>query len=284
MPYERIGLHTTLHGLNVPLLRNFSVTLNPMQPPAAKTKRLVVWPDKEQFDDDRIVAQLEYKPKWLEEKETKKENLSLKQILLYSGFGNWQVKPGQETFKEQNCRVNTCSLIADRNRAAQADAILFQHSPTRPWFQRPKSQIWILFLLESPNHTPALNGLENLFNWTASYRHDSDIVAPYEKFVRYNERVKTLPQNKSYSVGKVKQVAWFVSNCGARNGRREFADELAKYIQVDIYGGCGNHRCSRQDSDRCFEMLSKEYKFYLAFENSNCRDYITEKFFVNGLS
>ena len=30
-------------------------------------------------------------------------------------------------------------------------------------------------------------------------------------------------------------------------------------------------------------MLDTKYKFYLAFENSNCQDYITEKFFVNGL-
>ena len=33
----------------------------------------------------------------------------------------------------------------------------------------------------------------------------------------------------------------------------------------------------------CFNVLDTDYKFYLAFENSNCIDYITEKFYVNGL-
>ena len=28
----------------------------------------------------------------------------------------------------------------------------------------------------------------------------------------------------------------------------------------------------------CWKMVAKKYKFYLAFENSNCVDYITEKF------
>ena len=67
-----------------------------------------------------------------------------------------------------------------------------------------------------------------------------------------------------------------------RNGRLEYARELSKYISVDIYGSCSNKTCPRTNS-KCFSMLDTDYKFYLAFENSNCRDYITEKFFVNGL-
>jgi len=42
-------------------------------------------------------------------------------------------------------------------------------------------------------------------------------------------------------------------------------------------------KCPRSKTAQCFEMLNQKYKFYLAFENSNCRDYITEKFFINSL-
>jgi glycoprotein 3-alpha-L-fucosyltransferase len=79
------------------------------------------------------------------------------------------------------------------------------------------------------------------------------------------------------------QVAWFVSNCGARNRRLQYAHELQKHIPVDIYGSCGTKKCPRSTANKCFDMLDRDYKFYLAFENSNCKDYITEKFFVNGL-
>ena len=41
---------------------------------------------------------------------------------------------------------------------------------------------------------------------------------------------------RNYALGKTKKVAWFVSNCGARNKRLEYARELSKHIEVDIYG------------------------------------------------
>ena len=56
-------------------------------------------------------------------------------------------------------------------------------------------------------------------------------------------------------------------------------EELQKYIKVDVYGKCGKLKCGdsldRQHS--CYDMLQKNYKFYLSFENSECKDYVTEK-------
>ena len=58
-------------------------------------------------------------------------------------------------------------------------------------------------------------------------------------------------------------------------------------LQVDVYGKCGKLKCGRGESvqqqiidtnTRCDETIS-HYKFYLAFENTLCPDYVTEKFF-----
>ena len=107
-------------------------------------------------------------------------------------------------------------------------------------------------------------------------------VAPYGRWQYYNENVQQLPLKQNYAKDKTKNVAWFVSNCNTRNKRLEYAKELGKYIDVDIYGNCGTKQCPRSQSADCFKMLD-DYRFYLSFENSNCKDYITEKFFHNGL-
>lgn len=43
-----------------------------------------------------------------------------------------------------------------------------------------------------------------------------------------------MEQDRNYALNKTKKVAWFVSNCGARNGRLNYAHELQKYIQVMV--------------------------------------------------
>lgn len=46
---------------------------------------------------------------------------------------------------------------------------------------------------------------------------------------------------------------------------------------------CGDLTCLKQNHTSCHKMVNENYKFYLAFENSNCQQYLTEKFFRNAL-
>jgi hypothetical protein len=57
-----------------------------------------------------------------------------------------------------------------------------------------------------------------------------------------------------------------------------YIEQLNKYAQVDVYGRCGKP-CPPNSKYDCKKLISDEYKFYLSFENSICKDYITEKFF-----
>ena len=45
-----------------------------------------------------------------------------------------------------------------------------------------------------------------------------------------------------------------------------------------MYGNCGPYKCPRSRQEYCYhEVMEKNYKLYLSFENSLCADYITEK-------
>lgn len=57
-----------------------------------------------------------------------------------------------------------------------------------------------------------------------------------------------MEQERNYALNKTKKVAWFVSNCGARNGRLNYAHELQKYIQVCFIWRFSIHiRCEEEN-------------------------------------
>jgi hypothetical protein len=56
-----------------------------------------------------------------------------------------------------------------------------------------------------------------------------------------------------------------------------YVKKMSKYIYIDVYGKCGKYTCD--DNKDCIKQLSGSYKFYLAFENSLCKEYTTEKLF-----
>lgn len=136
-------------------------------------------------------------------------------------------------------------------------------------------------LTEAPPHSGSRIKDANAFNLTATYRWDSDIPRPYGYFMKHKPPLPRKPVDLPRT--KTKKIAWFVSNCNPSSERERYAAELAKYIDVDVYGSCGKLKCPRSNEMQCFKMLETDYKFYLSFENSHCRYYTTEKLFLNAL-
>ncbi|XP_053476303.1 4-galactosyl-N-acetylglucosaminide 3-alpha-L-fucosyltransferase 9-like isoform X1 [Ictalurus furcatus] len=183
----------------------------------------------------------------------------------------------------QDCKtiynIDGCHLTDDRNLYNQADAVLIFHKAIQhdlsnlPPSPRPPFQKWIWLHVESPTNTPRIPGVENLFNLTLSYRRDADIS------VRYPLTVSKKPNEDFVIPKKDKLLCWFVSNLAPSTGigtRMSYYNELKKYITVSIFGSMTGTRMRDEDY---FPTMSS-CKFYLSFENSIHKDYITEK--LNG--
>lgn len=69
-------------------------------------------------------------------------------------------------------------------------------------------QIWILYYLECPYHTASLRPSSvDVFNWTSTYRRDSDIVAPYEHWVYYDPLIIEKDLDRNFAANKTKKVS-----------------------------------------------------------------------------
>uniref|UniRef100_W5NNA6 Fucosyltransferase n=1 Tax=Lepisosteus oculatus TaxID=7918 RepID=W5NNA6_LEPOC len=191
--------------------------------------------------------------------------------------------PFGQTFELNSCnslfQINGCHLTVDRNLYNKSDAVLLHHRDISrdlvnlPPMYRPPFQKWVWMNLESPTHSPKTAGLENLFNVTLSYRRDSDIEVPYGSLIS-----SRIPTDFEVPV-KNKLVCWIVSNWNPEHARVKYYNDLYKHIEINTYG----QAFGEYVSDKNFLSTIASCKFYLSFENSIHRDYITEKLY-NALS
>ncbi|CAD6222517.1 GSCOCG00001004001-RA-CDS [Cotesia congregata] len=211
----------------------------------------------------------------------------------------------------KNCPVPHCYATSDRklfNFITDYDAILFHGIEMQlndlPIY-RSTHQRYIYFSWESPVSRP-LNDFQfvfnpNFYNWTMSYRLDSDIRRPYGqvreiesdtiiappldpdgivKWRSYDD--KYIPTDKEMAIikGKKKMAAWFVSHCETNSQRELLVANLQQYFQIDVYGKCGDKQCNKTANHDCHNLVERDYYFYLSFENTLCKHYITEKLFL----
>jgi hypothetical protein len=122
--------------------------------------------------------------------------------------------------------------------------------------------------------------MAGLFNWTMTYRLDSDVVTSYGDFIRRD--FNNVSNNVATSSNKMKFAAAIILNCGADSNRLELIKKLQNLtMPIDVYGKCGTFSlCKSMTQSSCYDKLSNEYRFLLSFENSLCKDYVTEKMFL----
>ena len=207
-------------------------------------------------------------------------------IVLYV-VPHW-MKYDHSAYISQFCEYRNCRVTTNRTNLRNQSAILFILNsgpgvPTRPPIspsERNPDQAWVFMWYEAPiRHTANFGIYKNIFwrnsaNWTASFSDNADIVHPLGTFE------KRTPPTRNYSEifqRKNKTAAWLVSNCKTPSRREDYVKKLRKHgIEVDIYGKCAGNQA---DENKTLALIDKSYKFYLSFENSLCKDYITEKFY-----
>ncbi|XP_078697695.1 alpha-(1,3)-fucosyltransferase 7-like [Branchiostoma floridae x Branchiostoma belcheri] len=206
----------------------------------------------------------------------------------------WNPWPPLKVLPRQACpSMPQCEFTKDRGEVTDADAIVFWFRliPTvynRSYFpsSRPAQQQWIMRTPDCPYMTRHTDWVSyaGVFNWTMTYRNDSDVYMPWGHITSIYREIALRPDTfgKHYPKQEGKLVIWYVSNCYKHLSRFSYASELMKYIQVDVFGGCGREHCGAKDQN-CLSNQLRQYKFYLAFENFKCVEYITEKFWRNAL-
>uniref|UniRef100_A0A6A7G3Y9 Fucosyltransferase n=2 Tax=Hirondellea gigas TaxID=1518452 RepID=A0A6A7G3Y9_9CRUS len=214
-----------------------------------------------------------------------------KKILLWNDFfgrRDYFLGTGHSPFVSLGCEYSACYVTYNREvfQSTELDALVWHIRSTDKTFPstRAPHTRYVFFLEEAPvNQDVDLGPYNDVFNYTMTYRRDSDIFAPYGEFERLTKPIEEpnigTGAGENIAAGKTKMAAWFVSNCNPQSGRDILVQQLQKYITVDVYGSCGPLSCPRNDNQACLRMLQSDYKFYFSFENSLCQDYVTEKYF-----
>uniref|UniRef100_A0A0K0F0S1 Fucosyltransferase n=1 Tax=Strongyloides venezuelensis TaxID=75913 RepID=A0A0K0F0S1_STRVS len=129
---------------------------------------------------------------------------------------------------------------------------------------------------------------KNFFNMTYTYSSKSDIQKTYygewtkgpikKGFRKYYRNVSVVPSINDIKKKK-KYIVWTVSDCQTASKREEDIEMLKKFIPVNQFGSCNDRIFKYGFFSKQFQNLYEKHYFYIALENSDCKDYVSEKYF-----
>lgn len=217
--------------------------------------------------------------------------------------------PGRQYFIDKNCRYQNCFVTDNRSFLSNVmlyDVILFnsvilEQPDVKLPTARSKDQKYIFMSTEPSAMYPLSKRYNGFFNFTFTYKLDSDVTWRFfvvrnktgKKVIAPNKDVIWIDVNDMEPISediklklqsKNKAAVWYASHCTTSSKREEFVEQLknalARYnLTIDIYGLCGwpDSPSCQYWNESCHVPIEKNHYFYLAFENSKCEDYVTEK-------
>ncbi|XP_071814779.1 alpha-(1,3)-fucosyltransferase C-like [Apostichopus japonicus] len=194
-------------------------------------------------------------------------------------------------------RITFIASIEDESAIKDVDVVIFAGSVNSSTWERAMAvrkahQVWVYSTDESSRNSTQVresmggggrgsarplgfNGYK--FDMSFTYYSKSEVVAPFGEYIPFKEGIIMKKGNITSNLQSKKMVAWISSHCNPNAwNRTTFVHDLARLIPIDMYGACGSKEHLPRGSSAT--ALLQTYKFYIAFENSCCSEYITEKF------
>lgn len=240
-------------------------------------------------------------------KQAKKEKLF--NILLWTS-SEIPFQTGRKDFIQPKCQFQNCYItknVSYLSDVAKFDAILFDSAalhehPDIPFpNRRSEKQRYILLSTESSVRHPITPEYNNFFNWTWTYKLDSDIVFTRivirdkdGKVVGPKKEMHWLPDAEMKPISsdilrklmdKTVTGIWLVTDCdpGSQSQRyiKSLQEELHTYNRkIDVYGQCpgANNTICNKDYNKvkqCEALIKSTYYFYMSFENALSEDFVS---------
>lgn len=202
-----------------------------------------------------------------------RRNISI--LLWHWPFGRSYRLNGDKCLELYN--ISRCFLTDNTSAYDTADVVVFhnqelqRHLSSLP-HDRPASQHWVWMSMEPPAHNGNLTQLNGIFNWTMSYRLDADIHVPYGVTMSGGDAHGFEPSTNHSCL-----VSWVVSNYQPSQARAILYQKLKKYIPIKVYGRWNRRPLSKK---KLLPTIAN-CLFYLSFENTQAKDYISEKLWRN---